>query len=105
VIGTGLYLTIVALIGIALGFIIRSTAGGIAALVAILLVLPGVVSILPETWQANISPYLPSNAGAALYDLHPDSTSLAPWNGFAVFCLYAAAALVAAAIVLKRRDA
>ena len=105
VIGTGLYLTVVALIGIALGFIIRSTAGGIAALVAILLVLPGVVSILPETWQTNISPYLPSNAGAALYDLHPESTSLAPWNGFAVFCLYATAALVAAAIVLKRRDA
>ena len=41
VIGIGLYLTVVALIGIALGFIIRSTAGGIAALVAILLVLPG----------------------------------------------------------------
>jgi ABC-type transport system involved in multi-copper enzyme maturation permease subunit len=105
VIGTGLYLTVVALIGTELGFIIRSTAGGIAALVAILLVLPGVVSILPQTWQDTISPYLPSNAGAALYDLHPETGALSPWTGFAVFCLYAVAGMIAAGVVLKRRDA
>ncbi|MEP6560102.1 MAG: ABC transporter permease subunit [Nakamurella sp.] len=105
VIGTGLYLTIVALIGVELGFIVRSTAGGIAALVAILLVLPGVVSILPQSWQDTISPYLPSNAGAALYDLRPEPGTLSPWTGFLVFCLYAVGGLIAAAVVLKRRDA
>ena len=103
--GTGLYLTVVALLGISLGFIIRSTAGGIAALVAILLVLPGVVSILPQSWQDTISPYLPSNAGAALYDLRPEPGTLEPWTGFGVFCLYAVAGLIAAAVILKRRDA
>ena len=105
VVGTGLYLTVVALLGISLGFIIRSTAGGIAALVGILLVLPGVVSILPQSWQDTISPYLPSNAGAALYDLRPEPGSLDPWVGFAVFCLYAGVGLAAAAVILKRRDA
>ena len=105
VIGTGLYLTVVAVIGVALGFIIRSTAGGIAALVGILLVLPGVVSILPQTWQDNIGPYLPSTAGAALYDLHPEAGSLDPWTGFGVFCLYAVVGLIAGAFVLNRRDA
>jgi ABC-2 type transport system permease protein len=104
-VGTGLYLTVVALLGVSLGFIIRSTAGGIAALFGILLVLPGILAILPQTWQTNIGPYLPSNAGGALYDLHPESASLAPWTGFAVFCLYAAVALIAASAVLKRRDA
>jgi hypothetical protein len=34
-----------------------------------------------------------------------DSTSLSPWRGFAVFCGYAVAALIAAAILLCRRDA
>lgn len=105
VIGTGLYLTVVAVIGVSLGFIIRSTAGGIAALVGILLVLPGVVSILPQTWQDTITPYLPSTAGAALYDLRPEPGSLSPWTGFAVFCLYGVIGLVAAAIVLRQRDA
>lgn len=104
-VGTGLYLTVVALLGVSLGFVIRSTAGGIAALFGILLVLPGILAILPEAWQTNIGPYLPSNAGAALYDLHPESASLAPWTGFAVFCLYALAATAAAAILLRRRDA
>lgn len=104
-VGSGLYLTVVAVLGIALGFIIRSTAGGIAALFGILLVLPGILAILPESWQTNVAPYLPSNAGAALYDLRPDAGTLAPWTGFAVFCLYAVVALIAAAIVLERRDA
>ena len=104
-VGTGLYLTVVALLGIALGFIIRSTAGGIAALTGVLLVLPGILAILPQTWQDNIGPYLPSNAGAALYTIKSDTTTLSPWTGFAVFCLYAVVALIAAAIVLKRRDA
>ncbi|SDP27437.1 ABC-2 family transporter protein [Nakamurella panacisegetis] len=104
-VGTGLYLTVVALLGVGLGFIIRSTAGGIAALFGLLLVLPGILAILPQTWQDNIGPYLPSNAGAAIYTVKPDTTSLSPWTGFAVFCLYAAVALGVAALVLKRRDA
>jgi ABC-2 type transport system permease protein len=104
VIGSGLYLTVVALLGIALGFVIRSTAGGIAALFGLLLVLPGILAILPASWQDNIGPYLPSTAGSALYTLHPDGTVLAPWTGFAVFCAYAVVALVAAAAVLDRRD-
>lgn len=103
--GTGLYLAVVAALGVALGFIVRSTAGGIAALVLVLLVLPGVVSILPQAWQDTLSPYLPSNAGAALYDLRPEPGTLAPWAGFGVFCLYAVAGLMAAALVLNRRDA
>ena len=32
----------------------------------------GVVSILPQTWQDNIGPYLPSTAGAALYGVMSD---------------------------------
>ena len=67
--------------------------------------LPGVVLILPQTWQDNIGPYLPSTAGAALYDLHPEAGSLDPWTGFGVFCLYAVIGLIGAALVLRRRDA
>jgi hypothetical protein len=37
--------------------------------------------------------------------MRPEPGSLSPWNGFAVFCLYAVAGLVAAALVLRRRDA
>jgi ABC-2 type transport system permease protein len=63
VVGTGLYLTLVGMLGIALGCIIRSTAGGIVTLFGFLLVLPVLISILPSGWSRNVSPYLPSTAG------------------------------------------
>lgn len=105
VIGVALYLTVVALLAIGLGFLLRNTAGGIATLFGLLLVLPVLIRAFPSSWQDHVSPYLPSNAGAALFDLHPDSTSLAPWTGFGVFCAWAAASIIGAAILLRQRDA
>lgn len=105
IIGTGLYLTVVGLLSVALGFIIRSTAGAISAVIGLLLVLPGIMNVLPQSWQDHISPYLPSNAGAAVTTVHPDPGTLAPWTGFGVFCLYAVIAIVISAVVLNRRNA
>jgi ABC-type transport system involved in multi-copper enzyme maturation permease subunit len=105
VIGAGLYLTVVGLLGVGLGFIIRNTAGAIATLFGVLLVLPVLGEVLPSTWAKHITPYLPSNAGQAVMSVHQAPGELAPWTGFAVFCGYAAASIIAAAILLKRRDA
>jgi ABC-2 type transport system permease protein len=105
VIGVALYLTVVAALAVGLGFVLRSTAGGIATLVGLLLVLPGVGRLLPDTWQPHVLPYLPSNAGAGVFAVHPDTGMLGTWTGFAVFCAWAAAALILGAVVLKRRDA
>lgn len=105
VFGVALYLTVAGLLGVALGFIVRNTAGGIAALFGILLVLPGLSNLLPTSWQNSVVPYFPSNAGQALYSQHSDHTLLAPWSGFALFVGYAAVAIVIAAITLRRRDA
>jgi ABC-2 type transport system permease protein len=105
ILGLALYLTVVAIMAIGLGFLIRSTAGGIATIVGLLLVLPVLGNVLPSSWQPHVLPYLPSNAGSALYTLHPDSSTLAPWTGFGVMCAWAAVAVVAALVVLHRRDA
>ncbi|HEV7209626.1 MAG TPA: ABC transporter permease [Mycobacteriales bacterium] len=105
VVGVALYLTVVGALGIALGFLIRSTAGGIATLFGLLLVLPTIGQVLPASWQVHILPYLPGNAGAALFTLHPDPGTLSPWIGFAVFCGWAAAALLGASVLMMRRDA
>jgi len=105
VFGVGLYLTVVGMLGVALGWLIRHTAGAIATLFGLLLVLPGIADALPDSWAPHIVPYLPSNAGQALITVRPDAAMLAPWTGFAVFCAYVAVALVAAFVLLKRRDA
>jgi ABC-2 type transport system permease protein len=103
--GAGLYLGLVGVFGVALGALIRSTAGGIAALVAVLLILPGLASLLPDSWYDTISPYFPSNAGSAVYALQQSSDSLSPGAGIVVFAGWVALTLVAAAIRLVRTDA
>jgi ABC-type transport system involved in multi-copper enzyme maturation permease subunit len=105
VIGVALYLTVVAALAVGLGFMVRSTAGGIASLFGLLLVLPAIGHVLPTSWQQHILPYLPSNAGGALYSLKPDPGTLAPWTGFGVMCVWAAVAILGAMVVLRRRDA
>ncbi|HEX3814422.1 MAG TPA: ABC transporter permease [Mycobacteriales bacterium] len=105
VVGVALYLTVVGALGVAIGFCVRSTAGGIATLFGVLLVLPTIGHVLPASWQTHILPYLPSNAGGALYSLHPDPGTLAPWAGFGVMCCWMVAAVVAAVVLLRRRDA
>ena len=105
VFGAAAYLDLVGLLALALGFVVRSTAGGIATLVGLLLVLPGIGQALPQSWRENTVPYLPSQAGGALYIPQPeDPGSLHFWAGGGVLCLWVLAALVLAGVVLKRRD-
>ena len=104
VIGGALYLTVIGIFALALGSIVRNTAGGIAVFAGILFVLPPLMNVLPSSWNNAITPYLPSSAGRAVLTLVPDSNSLAPGPGFALFCGYAAAALALAAVLLRRRD-
>ena len=103
--GVGVYLTLMALLGGALGWIIRSTAGAIGALVALLLVVPSLVPLLPGSLGTTISQYLPSTAGEAFIGSVRTDDMLAPWTGLGVLALWVTGALVAAAIVLRRRDA
>jgi ABC-2 type transport system permease protein len=103
VIGAGLYLTVVGLFGLGLGAIVRNTAGGIATFAGIMFVLPPLMNVLPSSWNAAASPYLPLQAGEAVMAL-TRGNQLAPWTGFGVLCAYAAASLAIAGALLLRRD-
>jgi ABC-2 type transport system permease protein len=105
VIGVAMYLTVVVVLAIGLGALIRNVAGAIAALVGVLLVLPVIALALPQTWADRINKFLPSNAGQALLGFTGDSTQMTPWRGFAMFCAYAVGSIILAAWLLRRRDA
>ncbi|ARP71535.1 ABC transporter permease [Streptomyces pluripotens] len=102
--GAGLYLGLVGVIGAALGALLRSVAGGISVLVAALMLVPGLVSLLPSSWQGNIDPYLPSHAGESIFALTHDSTTLSPGAGLLVFLGWTVLALAGAAYRLVRSD-
>jgi ABC-type transport system involved in multi-copper enzyme maturation permease subunit len=104
-VGAGLYLGLVAVLGVALGMLLRSSAGAIAILTGLLLIVPGLAALLPDSVAEAITPYLPSNAGSAVMALTHGDGTLAPWTGLAVFAGYVGVALAAAAYRLKKTDA
>ncbi|PZS13788.1 MAG: ABC transporter permease [Pseudonocardiales bacterium] len=104
VVGAGVFMTLVGIIGMALGGLLRNTAAGISSLVALMFVIPPVMGLLPSNWSDRIGPYLPSNAGQSFWS-HPTGAHLSALTGFAVLCLWTAALVGAAAFRMKRSDA
>ncbi|MGH2903785.1 MAG: ABC transporter permease [Solirubrobacteraceae bacterium] len=104
-VGVVLFMTVTGIFCVALGTIIRSTAGAIATFAGLLFVLPGIVDILPSEIGNSINPYLPSSAGGAIARAVPDPHTLSPWGGFALYCGYTIVLLGVAAYMLVRRDA
>jgi ABC-2 type transport system permease protein len=106
VIAIPLFLTVLAVFTVSLGAVVRNTAGAIAIFAGIIFVLPGLVGVLSNSLKNSINPYLPSNAASAFFTVTRDPADhlLQPWVGFAVFCAYALILLIAAALLLVRRD-
>jgi ABC-2 type transport system permease protein len=104
VIGGALYLTAIALLGLGLGAILRTAAGGIATLLGVMLGLPILAGFLPGTLSDQIGKYLPTQAGQAVASVHPDATMLGPWTGLGLLFGYVIVALGLGAWLLRRRD-
>lgn len=100
VIGAGVVLTFVCLLGTALGFVLRSTAGAISTLFAILLVLPIVAQ-----FSSFVQSHLPTGAMRSLVAARIDDGMLQPLPAFLLLCAYLAVAIAAAAWTLQHRDA
>lgn len=103
--GGGLFLAGSAMAGFALGALLRSTAGGMAVAVALLVVLPQLARMLPVHWGKEIAKYFTSNAGQQIVRVVHADDQLGPWTGYLVFTLWWVAILAIAAILMHRRDA
>ncbi|MDQ1699463.1 MAG: type transport system permease protein [Frankiaceae bacterium] len=104
VVGCALYLVAIGLLGMALGWLIRHTAGAIFTLVGVLFVVPLVIVFMPAPWPNRLEKWLPGGAGQAILHTVHDADSLGPWTGYGVLVLYVVAVLVAAAVLLRTRD-
>lgn len=106
VVGGGLYLTMLGLYSLAIGAVIRHTAGGITFVIGSILVLPPLVTLLPGRVGDYAHAYLPSEAGRLITQaIPPEHALLTPWQGYGVFGLWTMLLLAAAAARLKSRDA
>ena len=104
VLAAGLLLCVCALLGLALGSVIRHTAGGIAATIAVI-VLPSVLDLLPAPWNGRIGRFTLLQAGRQVTALHPAANLFSPGWSLLVLLAWPAAALAAAAVLITRRDA
>jgi ABC-2 type transport system permease protein len=106
-IGSVLYLVLVALLSLGIATLVRDPATAIGAVLALLYVLPIVaLTVSDADWQRHLKQIGPMNAGLAVQATRGlDDLPIGPWQGLAVLAGWAAAALLASAVALTRRDA
>jgi ABC-type transport system involved in multi-copper enzyme maturation permease subunit len=104
--GAGLYLMVLGLFSMAIGTVMRHTAGAVTTTIGVVFVLPLIASFLPGSWGQHVHDYLPSQAGAMIAQARQGTNQvLTPWQGFGVFCAESAILLGVAFYLLRRRDA
>lgn len=99
-----LYVGAVSAIGLALGGIVRNSAGGIMTLVALFFVAPIAFQLIPGGFVEEARKYLPGNTVAPLTAVtHVDGT-LEAWQAALVLGAWVVVPLTLAAVLLKKRD-
>jgi ABC-2 type transport system permease protein len=105
--GSILYLTLIALLSLGIAAIVRDSATSIGVILGLLYLLPIISQVIGDPhWQRRLEQIGPMSAGLAIQattDL--DSLPLSPWAGLGVTAAWAAAALVAGGLLIRRRDA
>ncbi len=103
--GTAVYTAAIGVMGVGLGFLLRSTAAGAGAVVSMLMIAPLMVSLLPASIGDPLGKVLPSNAASAVQGIESNSELLSTGWGLTVLLAWVIAIVGAAAISLKHRDA
>jgi ABC-2 type transport system permease protein len=100
VVGCGVYLMLMALFAAGIAALLRSGVATLSLLVPFILV----VSFVIGDATGTVADFLPDKAGQLVLRETYDGT-LGPWSGLAVTAVWTAAALLAGAWRLRRRDA
>ncbi|MFC4530380.1 ABC transporter permease [Sphaerisporangium dianthi] len=107
VFGTVLYLILVGLLSLGVATAVRDSAIGIGAVLGLLYIVPIVAQTIGDPdWQRLLAKIAPMSAGLAIQattDL--GGLPISPWAGLGVTAGWAAAALLAGGLLLRRRDA
>ncbi len=118
--GTAALLAVAAVLALAVGALLRRSAGAVTAVIAVIVLpyllatIPGVLPAAAEEWLVRLTPAAAFSFQQSVpayqqvtgqYTPGSGYFPLAPWAGFAVLCAWAAAAFALAVFVLRRRDA
>jgi ABC-2 type transport system permease protein len=114
--GVGAYYAISAVIAIAVGILVRHSAGAVSMLLIYVLLVESLVALIP-TVGVNIQKWMPFNVGNKFLTGDPDAANrvldgpppsnaaLSPWWALAYFAGFAVVMMVIALVTANRRDA
>lgn len=101
---TSAYVAAVAAIGMALGTLLRNSAGGIMALVGVFFVAPIVFQLIPGDFFEEARKYLPGNTINPMTAVEHVPDTLEAWQAALVLGAWVVVPVVLAMILLKKRD-
>jgi ABC-2 type transport system permease protein len=108
IIGTALFVTIVALIAFGVGSIVRHTAGTIAIVIALMFIVPILEHTLPDNWHNDIMRFLPDAANQVVsltIASNGPGHLWSAWPQLGVTALWAAVLVGIGAYLFRKRDA
>ena len=110
------YPALVAVFSVGVGTIIRNSAGSIASVLGLLLVVPTIFQLigglLQAEWAFDVGAFLPSSLGSTMYTpvleggfaMTFGTVVLEPWQAALALLAWVIAALLGGALLLTRRD-
>lgn len=104
VLAGGVLLPATALTALGLGAIFRHTAGAITATIAAIYGVAGLCLLLPSPWKDDFGRFTMAFAASQLLAPHPQSGLFSPAVSMLVVLAWPALALLAAGLLLSRRD-
>jgi ABC-2 type transport system permease protein len=108
IIGSALFVTVVALIAFGIGAIIRHTAGAISSVFGLMFVLSIIIQVLPDTWRWDIMRFFPDAAGRVLSVTLPGQQNphlWSTWPQFLVTVIWMVVFVGAGGYLFRKRDA
>ncbi|MFJ1717376.1 ABC transporter permease [Streptomyces sp. NPDC088244] len=105
VVGNAAGITLLSLIALGLGALLRSVPGAIGAYIGGVLILPEVLSMFPYDAVKSALTYFPTQAAGVLGSATPLEGDASVGGAVIALGLWAGASLGAAALLLRRRDA
>ena len=103
----GVYVAGVVIVGLSLGTLIRSSAGGIIVLVALFFLLEIATSLLglvPGDFWKYVGQYVPSVAGGRMLEIGDKAGFISPLSGGLIFLGWIVLVTVPAIVTFKTRD-
>lgn len=104
--GSGLYMAGLGLLSLAVGTLLRHTAGAITITIAVVFVISNMAALIPGDVGLFIERVMPGNAGSVVaVPTVFNPNLLGAWPSFAIFAGEIAVLMAMAAVALRRRDA